>query len=372
MKRWAGIFGIIASGLWIACSRDVAGSTFETENSVAIVVTFHDGSPVGKSLLKIRRQRFLNLETSPGETLETDSLGVFRLDTLSAGDYTVEAQSLSTGSIQKGIQKFSIPKTLPDSNLVIPVFTDTPSKVSGTFQTEKAPVWILFPGTDYAVQVDSSGHFEFPSLPRGDLEWVAIYAADSQIVPLAEGNLDVSSGERAVVLRDTATRATLFEDFENGIANWYSSTSKYSTAKIELDSTESPNGKSAHFVSQNDSEANWSLMGRFLGCAIDMSELDSVTFLAKGNVQGTISFSFDVIADSSASYESGKAWKHFAIDSSWTRYTVTPGTLLPADSIGGNIGWEAVKDHLTNISIFGSSGEFWIDDVVFYGVDFPE
>ncbi len=373
MKRLLGIFGIIASGLWIACSRDVAGSTFETENSIAIIVTFHDGSPVGKSLLNIRRQNYLNLGTSPDETLETDSLGILRLDSLPVGDYTVEAQSLSADTLRKGIQKFSVPKVSPDSNLKIFVSTDTPSKLTGTFLTEKSPVQIFLPGTDYAALVNSSGHFEFPSLPRGNLEWVAVYTADSQNVPLAEGTFDVSAEEREVVLQDTATRSFVFENFENGIANWYRSSSEYATAIIELDSLESPNGKSAHFISQNDSSANWALMGRFLGRAIDMSDLDSVSFLAKGNVKGKISFSFDVIADSSVSYESGKAWEHIQLDSVWTRYTVKPETLLDADSIGGNIGWESVKDHITNISIFGGAGgEFWIDDIVFYGVDFQE
>lgn len=373
MKRWIGILGIVIGGLWTACSRDVAGSTFETENSVAIIVTRHDGTPAARSRLNIRKQNYLNLESYPGETLETDSLGVLRLDSFPAGDYTVEAQSLSKDVIQKGLQKFSVPEALPDSGLGVFVSTDTPSKVSGTFQSEKFPVWILLPGTDYAVQVDSSGRFEFPSLPRGTLEWVAIYSADTMNIPLAEGNFELSVEEKELVLLDTATRAFVFEDFENGLANWYQSSSKYATANLELDSLESPNGKSARFASQNDSAENWTLMGRYLGRAIDMSELDSVSFLAKGSVKGKISFAFDVIADSSVSYESGKAWEHIQLDSVWTRYTVKPETLLEADSIGGNIGWEAVKDHITNISIFGGTGgEFWIDDIVFYGVDFSE
>lgn len=371
MKRWIVIFGIIVGELWTACSRDVAGSTFETENSIAIIVTLQDGTPAAKSRLNIRQQDYLNLGGFPGKTWETDSHGILRMDYLPAGDYTVEAQSLSADTLRKGIQKFSVPN-VPDSSLEILVPTDTPSKVSGTFLTEKSPVWILLPGTDYAVQVDSNGHFEFPSLPSGNLEWVALYITDSN-VPLAEGTFDVSVEEKDVVLQDTATRAFVLDDFENGIANWYHFASEYATAELELDSTESPHGKSAHFVSQNDSVANWALMGRFLGRAIDMSDLDSVTFFAKGNIKGKLSFSFDVIADSSVTYESGKAWEHIQLDSVWTRYTVKPETLLEADSIGGNIGWEAVKSHITNISVFGGAGgELWIDDIVFYGVNFQE
>ncbi len=370
MKRWVGFIAIAVCGLLNACSRDVAGSTFETENSVAIVVTLRDGTPASRYRLNIRQQSFLNLDGLPGETLETDSQGILRLDSLPSGDYTVEAQSLSSETALKGIQKFSVPGTLPDSGMKVFVSTASPTKVQGTFHSEKRPVWILLPGTDYAEKIDSSGYFEFPSLPRGNLEWVALYVADSLSVPLAEGTFDVSSMEREVVLQDTATRAVVLDDFENGVSRWYTSTSEYATASLELDSVESPNGKSAHFVAQNDSAENWALMGRYLGRAVDMDDLDSVAFFAKGCVKGKISFSFDVIADTSASYESGKSWVHIPLDSTWTRYVVKPEDLLKADGIGGNVGWESVKSHVTNISVFGGSGgEFWIDDIVFYGVD---
>ncbi len=370
MKRWKKAFAIAACGFLCACSRDVAGSTFETENSIAIVVTLRDGTPASRCRLNIRQQGFLNLDGLPGEALETDSRGALRLDFLPSGDYTVEAQSLSSDSVQKGIQAFRVPDALPDSGLKVLVSADLPSSVHGTFQSEKRPVQILLPGTDYAVLVDSSGHFEFPSLPRGNLEWVALYIVDSTSVPLAEGTFEVSAKNEDVVLQDTATRAFVFEDFESDLANWYTSTSEYATATVELDSVESPNGKSAHFVAQNDSNENWALLGRSLGRTVDMGDLDSVAFLAKGTVQGKISFSFDVIADSSASYESGKSWVHIPLDSAWTRYVIKPEDLLDADGIGGNVGWEGVKSHVTHISVFGGAGgEFWLDDIVFYGVE---
>lgn len=78
-----------------------------------------------------------------------------------------------------------------------------------------------------------------------------------------------------------------------------------------------------------------------------------------------------VLQFSLAYVKNGKSWQHFEIDSTWTRYVMTPTSLLPPDSIGGNIGWESVKSHVTNVSIFGGAGgEFWIDDLVFYGIDF--
>ena len=45
-----------------------------------------------------------------------------------------------------------------------------------------------------------------------------------------------------------------------------------------------------------------------------------------------------------------------------------PSKLDTADSNGGNVGWDAVKDRVTKIGIFGQMGtEVWIDDIEVYG-----
>ena len=370
MKRLFAIVCASVGALLNACSEQTAGSTFETENTVAISVVHLDGTPAAKSLLRIREQNFLNLSSADsGEVFETDSLGVFRTESLLPGDYAVEARD--SAADEKGFQKFSVPVSIPGSPTSVSVTTDAPASFAGTFETEKSPVKILIPGTDYSAEVDSAGRFEFLSVPRGVLEWTAIYAADTKLVELAAGTVEISSDTEEVSFADTATRAFLWEDFEAGLSNWYHSTSEYASAAISLDSSESDRGYSAHFTCENDSATNWALLGRSFERAVDMSELDSVALLIRGNINGEISFAFDVIADSTDAYESGKAWMHFSIDSAWTRYVITPEALLEADSIGGNIGWENVRDHVTNISIFGGrGGELWVDDITFYGVEF--
>ena len=114
-------------------------------------------------------------------------------------------------------------------------------------------------------------------------------------------------------------------------------------------------------------------MGRYLGGAVDMSELDSIVFWAKGTVENYVSFSFDIIeSDTTADIQSGKSWMHIPLTEEWTRYTVTPSNLLSVDSnnTGGNIGWDAVKDKVTNLSIFGGKGgEFWVDDIEVFGLE---
>ena len=83
-----------------------------------------------------------------------------------------------------------------------------------------------------------------------------------------------------------------------------------------------------------------------------------------------ISFAFDVFVndDSVTSAENIKAWGHYDVDTAWTRYTVIPSKLDTADSNGGNVGWDAVKDRVTKLSIFGQMGtEVWIDDIEVFG-----
>ena len=103
-----------------------------------------------------------------------------------------------------------------------------------------------------------------------------------------------------------------------------------------------------------------------------MSGLDSIVFWAKGTIKNYVSFSFDIIdSDTTADIQSGKAWMHIPLTEEWARYTVTPDQLEDKENdSGGNIGWDAVKEKVTNISIFGGKGgEFWIDDIEFFGFE---
>jgi hypothetical protein len=64
------------------------------------------------------------------------------------------------------------------------------------------------------------------------------------------------------------------------------------------------------------------------------------------------------------------------LDTAWQRYVVTPKDLIEPDEnhIGGNIGWDAVKEHVTNLNFFGGgvtegeAYEMWVDDITIYGV----
>jgi hypothetical protein len=108
----------------------------------------------------------------------------------------------------------------------------------------------------------------------------------------------------------------------------------------------------------------WALLGTTIGGHKSLATLDSIVFWARGN--GTLSLAFDKLKTATE----GKAWIHFTLDSAWTRHSVKPANFLDADGVGGNVGWDAVKDSVSNITFLGSDGtDFWIDDVHLYGVN---
>ena len=173
------------------------------------------------------------------------------------------------------------------------------------------------------------------------------------------------------------------DDFEDGdtatgfpdpipACHWYisnsdsvtvSPTSEEGFAKTLETDTAGRGGIVAH-LSYVSKGLGWALLGTTLGGYKSLATLDSIVFWARGN--GIISLAFDKLKTPTE----GKAWAHLSLDSTWTRYTVKPTNLLDADSIGGNIGWDAVKDSVSNITFLGNSGtDFWIDDIHLYGVD---
>jgi hypothetical protein len=123
-------------------------------------------------------------------------------------------------------------------------------------------------------------------------------------------------------------------------------------------------GKAVHILYHADSP-EWVLIGTPLGeKSHSIYTMDSIEFWAKGDGNYSIAFENNI-----KELTGRKAWKHLVADSVWTRVAIAPSDLLGADSAGGNMGWETIRDSVTNISIFSTDGsEFWIDDIRLYGV----
>lgn len=151
----------------------------------------------------------------------------------------------------------------------------------------------------------------------------------------------------------------------------YPANSDSSVSKITYESADSGRtGTCAHFAYTHIGNA-WSLMGvAFSNGAKSLATLDSIVFWARGTGKISLSFDKNVVDTTDSTYSQTKSWLTFAITTGWKRYAIKPSDLLAADNIGGNVGWKAVRDSVTNISFFGSGGAgFYLDDITLYGVD---
>lgn len=123
--------------------------------------------------------------------------------------------------------------------------------------------------------------------------------------------------------------------------------------------------------SANAIRGRYVLIGSLLGMQpkfFSFRTLDSLVFWARG--RGTLSPSLDHYVATRGT----KAKAHFALDTAWRRFRIRPIDFDSADGIGGNIGWEKIRDSVNNLSFIVSdtsdtSNELWIDDVRFYGLN---
>ena len=386
MIKRAWTYGLATLALcYVACdSGRTAGSSMETENSIALQVQLADGTPAARMDVIVRPDSYLSGASELGSDsiyqlhFETDKYGRVVLRDVPSGSYVIEARSDSLNL--KGFEKIAYVES--DSTTPLTVEVSEPTKVSGRVglpQLVRRSATVSVQGLDYQVPMDSTGYFEFESLPNGNVEIVAFVneaGADSVTeYGRIEADVGVQSGESALYLGDSAyvKKYFVFEDFENGPGVWDAAASLNAEVSFDIDSAGfGREGKAARFICKRDSAAqwDWALIGRELGGYVNLSDLDSIRFWVRVSTPSRISFSFDrfVNDDSVTSSDNIKSWRHFEADTVWTQFTVIPAELDTADSNGGNYGWEAVKDSVTKIGIFGAMDtEVWVDDIEVFG-----
>lgn len=118
----------------------------------------------------------------------------------------------------------------------------------------------------------------------------------------------------------------------------------------------------------------WVLIGTVLSdSSKSLSTLDSIVFWCRGN--GNYSVSLEHI-QSNMDYK--KAWTHGSLSENWIKVSITPNQFVDAndadssnvDADLSNVGWDAIRDEITNINFFASDGfDLWIDDVRIYGIN---
>lgn len=354
----------------------------ETENSIAVLVQLADGTPAARMDVIVRPESYLSGASELGSDslyqlhFETDEQGRVVLSSVPSGSYVIEARSDSLNL--KGFEKIAYVES--DSTTPLTVEVSEPTKVSGRVglpQLVRSSATVSVQGLDYQVPMDSTGYFEFESLPNGNVEIVAFVNETGADSVTEYGRIEADVGAQSdagLYLGDSAyvKNYFVFDDFENGKDGWepsasYNASVDFDIAPADLDRE----GNAAHFICVRDSAADWdwALIGRDLGGYVDMSNLDSIKFWARASEKSQISFAFDVFvnSDSVTSSENKKAWKHFEVDTVWTQFVVIPAELDTSNN-GGNVGWDSIKDSVTKISIFGQmSTEIWVDNIEVFG-----
>ena len=173
-----------------------------------------------------------------------------------------------------------------------------------------------------------------------------------------------------------ALNSALVSDFENGGTktplpigtSWYtvaSESTTVTTPKVVQDTI----GWAGKVMQVNFSADTTKY--RFVVLGIDLKKprsfrtLDSIVFRARGT--GTITVALDRLGPGSAN---SKAWVHFPLRQPWRRFVVKPSTFLPASPVGDNIGFEAIKDSVTNLTfLLGGGPDLQIDDIRVHGLN---
>jgi len=182
----------------------------------------------------------------------------------------------------------------------------------------------------------------------------------------------ISDSQRVLlssVLVDDFERTSLKSPLPNG-AWWYSSGSDSATVSTPQLVSAAPDrsGKVLQITYKAPSAKSQFAL---VGLAIDpgprsLRTLDSLVFWVRG--PGKLTIALEHLSTSGTR----KAVVQRGIDSNWTRISIRPQDLEPAAINGedGNLGWNAVRDSVTNLSYFVSDGStLWLDDIRFYGID---
>lgn len=377
-----------------ACSNDkVAGiSTVETENAYLIQIVHEDSVPAVGVLARMRAASFVRSidgDSAAPEYYEefvTDSLGQIRIDSL-----TVQEAAIEVVDAGEGLFTRILAKDIKSGDSVQYALRKTGSLRGKVYLPEGVEhAWVQVYGTDRLVKTDSEGFYEMDSLPPYEYG-LRVIVGDS----IVEQVSTVGAGEAAranvcafepdsVKVLDFESAEAQFVIRELGIseAGYMSSTdtsvkttpevamvpeTRKDIAEFFVESGAGRAGNALHWVS-SAGRGRWSFYGIWV-CTeespCDLSATDSIVFYARGN--GVISIALETLGSSN---EEGKTLAYDTLNTDeWQRRVIKPANFKPRDDMYGNLGWDVISRAVTTISIASyDETEFWIDDVVFYGI----
>ena len=251
--------------------------------------------------------------------------------------------------------------------------------------------WVQVYGTDRLVKTDSEGFYEMDSLPPYEYD-MRVIIGDSVVEQSTkiDAGEDVSANVRtfepdSVKVLDFESASAQFTIKELGISEtgYMSSTdtSVKTTPEVEIipetrkdlsefivEAGADREGNAIYWETSAAMRGSWSFYGIWIckeESPCDLSATDSIVYYARGT--GVISIILETLGESNTE---GKTLAYDTLKTDeWQRRVIKPENFKPRDDKYGNLGWEVISENVTTISIAAyDSTEFWIDDVVFYGV----
>ena len=405
MKKLLLFLALFVPFAFWACSNDkVAGiSTVETENAYLIQFVRGDSLPAAHVVARMRSVDFVRSvegaaagaaaekseEGSAADSANrgffsefvTDSLGCIRIDSLAVDMATLEVVDAGEGLFKK-----ISAEDIKDGDSVRFVLEKTGSLRGKVHLPEGVDhAWVQVYGSDRLVKTDAQGFYAMDSLPP--FEYELRYIVGDSVV---EGSATVDAAE------ETSAYVYAFEpdsvkilDFESDSEEFFitdlgisvegymrvTDTNVVTTPDVDAgvasfieDAGAGREGRALHWKS-SAAVGKWSFFGTWIckeESPCDISATDSIVFYARGT--GVISIAFETLGSSNVE---GKtlAYDTLATDGEWSRRVIKPSNFKPRDDLYGNLGWDVISKAMTTISIAAyDDTEFWIDDVVLYGV----
>ena len=395
MKRLLLLLACLAPLAFWACSdKEVAGiSTVETENAFLIQIVREDSLPAAHVVARMRAVDFVrNIEDDSSkaiffEEFTTDSLGQIRIDSLAVDVATIEIVDAGEGLFTK-----ISAKDIQEGDSVQYALEKTGSLRGKVYLPDSVDfAWVQVYGTDRLVKTDSEGFYEMDSLPPYEYD-MRVIVGDSIIEQSAkiDAGEDVSANVRtfepdSVKVLDFESASAQFTIKELGISEtgYMSSTdtSVKTTPEVEtipetrkdlsefiVEAGADREGNAIYWETSAAKRGSWSFYGIWIckeESPCDLSATDSIVYYARGT--GVISIILETLGESNTE---GKTLAYDTLKTDeWQRRVIKPENFKPRDDLYGNLGWEVISQTVTTISIAAyDSTEFWIDDVVFYGI----
>ena len=395
MKRLFLLLACLAPLAFWACSdKEVAGiSTVETENAFLIQIVREDSKPAVGVVARMRSVDFVrDIEDDSSkaiffEEFTTDSLGQIHIDSLSVNEAMIEIVDAGEGLFTK-----ISAKDIQEGDSVQYALEKTGSLRGKVYLPDSVDyAWVQVYGTDRLVKTDSEGFYEMDSLPPYEYD-MRVIIGDSVVEQSTkiDAGEDVSANVRtfepdSVKVLDFESASAQFTIKELGISEtgYMSSTdtSVKTTPEVEIipetrkdlsefivEAGADREGNAIYWETSAAMRGSWSFYGIWIckeESPCDLSATDSIVYYARGT--GVISIILETLGESNTE---GKTLAYDTLKTDeWQRRVIKPENFKPRDDLYGNLGWDVISKSVTTISIAAyDSTQFWIDDVVFYGI----